>query len=227
MTDEAQLDGHERRSRPARPMPGPEQKRFKFPTALTVLAIVLLVVWMASFFIPSGVYEIDPKTGDPVPGSYHELPDCSNAAEGALCSDKSVATQFELLWRSPPERPVRHRERHDRARGRRRAGLPLRLGADLPLRAGRRRVHHDDDEDRRDRGRHRPAGAAVPAQPVAARRRADVGVRARRHDVRHVGGDAGLLRPHGAAGAGAGLRPHGRRRHHRPRRRHGRARARR
>ena len=48
-------------------------RRFKFPTALTVLAIVLLAVWVASFFIPAGVYDIDPDTGGPVPGSYHEL----------------------------------------------------------------------------------------------------------------------------------------------------------
>ena len=49
-------------------------KRLKFPTALTVLALVLLGVWLASFFIPGGRYEIDPETGGPIPGTYHELP---------------------------------------------------------------------------------------------------------------------------------------------------------
>ena len=48
-------------------------RRIKFPTALTVLAIVLLGVWIASFLIPSGVYETDPDTGGPVPGTYREL----------------------------------------------------------------------------------------------------------------------------------------------------------
>ena len=80
------------------------------------------------------------------------------------------------------QRPLRRRERHDPNGRGRRAGVPLRLGADLPLRAGRRRLHHGDDEDRRDRDRHRPPRPAVPEHsPIAARRRADDGLRARRH----------------------------------------------
>jgi uncharacterized ion transporter superfamily protein YfcC len=77
-------------------------KQVKFPTALTVLAIVLGVVWLASFFIPSGIYLTDPKTGGPVPGSYHELPECGHAVEGEPCVDKSLVSQFRLLWRAPP-----------------------------------------------------------------------------------------------------------------------------
>jgi len=77
-------------------------KRIKFPTALTVLAVVLGVVWLASFFIPSGVYSLDPDTGGPVPGSYHELPECSDATADQQCVDKSIAAQFQLLWRAPP-----------------------------------------------------------------------------------------------------------------------------
>ncbi|WP_421120973.1 YfcC family protein [Aquihabitans daechungensis] len=76
-------------------------KRMKFPTALTVLAIVLGVVWLASFFIPSGVYELD-DTGGPVPGTYQELPECADAAPDVQCVDKSIAAQFKLLWRAPP-----------------------------------------------------------------------------------------------------------------------------
>jgi uncharacterized ion transporter superfamily protein YfcC len=77
-------------------------KRFKFPTALTVLAIVLGVVWIASFFIPAGIYETDPETGAPIPGSYHELPNCDDAADGELCSNRSLSQQFGLLWRATP-----------------------------------------------------------------------------------------------------------------------------
>lgn len=77
-------------------------KRIKFPTALTVLAIVLGIVWLASFFIPSGVYELDPETGGPVPGSYHELPECKDAKPEQQCVDKSIGAQFKLLWRAPP-----------------------------------------------------------------------------------------------------------------------------
>jgi uncharacterized ion transporter superfamily protein YfcC len=75
---------------------------FKFPTALTVLALVLAFVWLASFLIPSGVYDLDPETGSPIPGSYHRLPPCSDVAEGELCVDKSFVTQFTKLWDSPP-----------------------------------------------------------------------------------------------------------------------------
>jgi uncharacterized ion transporter superfamily protein YfcC len=81
---------------------GTASRRVKFPTALTVLGIVLLLVWVASFFIPSGVYKVDPKTGGPVPGSYHELPSCDAEHAPALCSDKSIEHQFTLLWRATP-----------------------------------------------------------------------------------------------------------------------------
>ncbi len=57
-------------------------KKFKFPTAFTVLAAVLLLVWIASFFIPAGRYETNPNTGSPIPGTYHELPSCSAVAAG-------------------------------------------------------------------------------------------------------------------------------------------------
>lgn len=79
----------------------PDTRRLKFPSALTVLAIVLVATWVASFVIPSGVYELD-ETGAPLPGSYRELPSCGAAAEGELCSDKSLAAQFGRLWRAPP-----------------------------------------------------------------------------------------------------------------------------
>src|SRR2546426_720022 len=45
----------------------PTTKQFKFPTAFTVLAAVLALVWVASFFVPAGAYETDPKSGGPVP----------------------------------------------------------------------------------------------------------------------------------------------------------------
>jgi uncharacterized ion transporter superfamily protein YfcC len=76
--------------------------KFKFPTALTVLALDLALVWLASFAIPSGVYDLDPETLSPIPGTYHQLPSCSDVAEGDLCVDKSLLTQFTKLWDSPP-----------------------------------------------------------------------------------------------------------------------------
>ena len=90
--------------REAEPATGSEApaKRFKFPTALTVLAIVLLLVWIASFFIPAGIYDVDPETGGPIPGSYHELPNCDDAVADELCSNRSLSHQFGLLWRATP-----------------------------------------------------------------------------------------------------------------------------
>jgi uncharacterized ion transporter superfamily protein YfcC len=80
----------------------PAPKRFKFPTALTVLGIILILLWVASFFIPSGRYQLDPKTGGPIPGTYQELPKCSSVPQGTLCIDKSPLAQFRLLWTATP-----------------------------------------------------------------------------------------------------------------------------
>ena len=62
-------------------------KKFKFPTAFTVLAAVLLLVWIASFFVPAGAYKTDAATGAPVPGTYHKLPSCSAPAATAPAID--------------------------------------------------------------------------------------------------------------------------------------------
>ncbi|HEX6027300.1 MAG TPA: hypothetical protein VFZ00_35195 [Solirubrobacter sp.] len=81
--------------------PPEKRRRLKFPTAFTVLAIVLLVVWVVSFVIPSGVYETDPESRAPIPGTYQELPSCPVSGD-ALCVDKSLDKQFGDLWNSPP-----------------------------------------------------------------------------------------------------------------------------
>ena len=49
--------------------------------SIQVLWIILLVVWVAAFFIPSGIYERDAE-GNPIPGSYQEIPACADAADG-------------------------------------------------------------------------------------------------------------------------------------------------
>ena len=80
---------------------GPQKKTFSFPQALTVLAIVLLVVWVAAFFIPSGAYELD-DDGGPVPGTYQVIESCSNVGEDVACIDKSPLTMFQMLWVATP-----------------------------------------------------------------------------------------------------------------------------
>jgi uncharacterized ion transporter superfamily protein YfcC len=78
MTDRATTDVKEAPAPPAEEQPPggeppsePEAKRF--PSAFTVLVLVLLAVWLLTFIIPSGAYELA-KDGGPIPGSYTEVP---------------------------------------------------------------------------------------------------------------------------------------------------------
>jgi uncharacterized ion transporter superfamily protein YfcC len=79
-----------------------EQKTLKFPTAFTVLAAVLAVVWVASFLIPSGAYQTDPETGGPRPGSYQVFRSCDAAGADERCVDKSLVEQFNRLRVTTP-----------------------------------------------------------------------------------------------------------------------------
>jgi uncharacterized ion transporter superfamily protein YfcC len=49
-----------------------KKKGFQFPSTMTVLILVTLLVWIAAFLIPSGTYEHD-ENGVPTPGSYREI----------------------------------------------------------------------------------------------------------------------------------------------------------
>ncbi len=53
-------------------MTAPDRK-FKFPGAVTTLAIVTVLVWLAVLFIPAGRYQHD-ADGSPVPGTYQQIP---------------------------------------------------------------------------------------------------------------------------------------------------------
>ena len=59
-------------------------------------------MWIASFFVPAGAYKLDPKTAGPVPGSYHELPSCSDAAGDELCVETSFDQRLKQLWIATP-----------------------------------------------------------------------------------------------------------------------------
>lgn len=51
----------------------PRRKRsFSFPSAVTTLAIVTVLVWVAVIFVPSGAYEHD-EYGAPIPGTYAQV----------------------------------------------------------------------------------------------------------------------------------------------------------
>ena len=90
--------------------PEPARQR-RFPTAFTVLAIVLLVVWGLSFVIPSGTYEIDPETGGPTPGTYQELPSCDDVEKGTRLRRQVGRRAAAAAVDVGPQRPLRDRER--------------------------------------------------------------------------------------------------------------------
>jgi uncharacterized ion transporter superfamily protein YfcC len=45
-------------------------KRFRFPSAFTVLFGVTIAVWLLAFIVPTGTYSTDAESGRPIPGSY-------------------------------------------------------------------------------------------------------------------------------------------------------------
>jgi len=47
-----------------------EKKGFKFPTAYTILFLLIVVVVIATWVIPAGEYDLN-EEGEPIPGSYH------------------------------------------------------------------------------------------------------------------------------------------------------------
>jgi len=51
---------------------GKEKKGFKFPTAYTILFILIIVVVIATWIVPAGQYELN-EAGEPIPGSYHSV----------------------------------------------------------------------------------------------------------------------------------------------------------
>ncbi|MFI7387576.1 YfcC family protein [Streptomyces sp. NPDC049813] len=57
---------------PERQHEPPRKKKFVFPSALTVLAVVTVAVWLLAFLIPSGQYDRG-EDGAPVEGTYHRV----------------------------------------------------------------------------------------------------------------------------------------------------------
>jgi hypothetical protein len=54
------------------PLPQASKGGFRFPSAVTTLAMVTVLVWVAAFFIPPGKYATD-SDGSPVPGTYERI----------------------------------------------------------------------------------------------------------------------------------------------------------
>jgi len=49
------------------------KRKSGFPAPITILTLVLVLVWLAAFFIPSGRYLLD-ASGSPIPGSFMTIP---------------------------------------------------------------------------------------------------------------------------------------------------------
>ncbi len=50
----------------------PSKPKFHFPSAVTTLVIVTVLVWAAPLFIPAGRYATD-TDGSPIPGTYGRI----------------------------------------------------------------------------------------------------------------------------------------------------------
>jgi uncharacterized ion transporter superfamily protein YfcC len=53
-------------------VPAKKKSKFTFPTAYTILALLLIVVALLTFVIPAGKYDTD-ANGAPIPGTYHTV----------------------------------------------------------------------------------------------------------------------------------------------------------
>lgn len=49
-----------------------KKKGFQFPSPLTILVLVIVLTWIAAFFIPAGEYQRD-ADGSPIAGSYQQI----------------------------------------------------------------------------------------------------------------------------------------------------------
>jgi uncharacterized ion transporter superfamily protein YfcC len=50
----------------------PKRKGFSLPSAYTILFALIIVVAIATWIIPAGVYDLD-EEGQPIPGTYHQV----------------------------------------------------------------------------------------------------------------------------------------------------------
>jgi len=57
-----------------------EPSKKAFPSPLTILTLILVLVWVAAFFIPSGQYRLD-DAGSPIAGSYERVDSPLNFGE--------------------------------------------------------------------------------------------------------------------------------------------------
>jgi uncharacterized ion transporter superfamily protein YfcC len=68
---------------------GRKKRKFEFPSAFTVLAALTGIVWILTFVIPSGKYQLD-ENGSSIPGTYE-----------AVTNDASIMDRVKDLFLAP------------------------------------------------------------------------------------------------------------------------------
>jgi len=107
-------------------VPQPRKGGFRFPSAVTMLAIVTLLVWVAALFVPAGSYNRD-ADGSPIPGTYRQIesplsrgerveqlvlapvaamPDRADRVDDELHRQAMAAGDTRLAGRATAERPA-------------------------------------------------------------------------------------------------------------------------
>ena len=123
-------------------------RRFTFPSAFTVLFGITVLVWLLAFIVPTGSYKVSDKTGGPVPGSYHHVD-----------SGLSFTDRLMELFLSPVNGLYGVKSAASGFIGPYESGELFGAAGRVLLRARDRHLHHDVDEHRGDRQRHRPGRA--------------------------------------------------------------------
>ena len=159
----------------------PTKKKFTFPTAFTILFILLILIAAATYLIPAGSYDYN-ADGEPIPGTYHAVPQnpqklLSSALKGPI--NGMYGIQDETRQRRLLE--LRRVVRRDRRR---------------PVRPDHRRLPRRHDEDRRHQRRDRLGRQQAEGQREVDVPHPDDDLCHRRNLLRDGRGDAGLLRAH-------------------------------
>ena len=176
---------------------GSEKKQGGFPAPITILLLVLILVWVATFFIPSGQYQLD-ASGSPIAGSFQNIAPPLDL-EGRI-RDLLLAPVNGLYGIQDPA------DRAGRAVQQRRH---VRLGAGVPVHPGDRRLHDRGVRHRRARPRHPPPRLRASGRAARADRRPEPAVRRPGLGDGLERRDAGPLRADGAVDDRARLRPDG------------------
>jgi uncharacterized ion transporter superfamily protein YfcC len=79
-----------------------QKQPFQFPSTFAILFAVTILVAILTWIIPAGVYNLD-ANGDPVPGSYHQVPSSPQGVSAILLAP--INGMYGILSKPPPVLP--------------------------------------------------------------------------------------------------------------------------